>query len=146
MPEILDRPPATTGEYSCWLPHHRRSGGTARQLLREFLGGLTDGERYVGAGTSVLTELVNNAVQHARAPQGRLVMIRFELRPGRLRVEVHDAGDSLPTARTAQPDDEDGRGLRLVEQLSAGWGCRPREGGIGKLVWATIAPEGGDAR
>ncbi|WP_371478652.1 ATP-binding protein [Kitasatospora sp. NBC_00315] len=94
----------------------------------------------------MLTELVNNAVQHARTPQGRLVMIRFELRPGRLRVEVHDAGDTLPTARTAQPDDEDGRGLWLVERLSAGWGCRPREDGIGKLVWAALAPEAGDGR
>ncbi|MFE2912589.1 ATP-binding protein [Kitasatospora indigofera] len=146
MPGILEKPPATTGDYSCWLPRHRRSGSAARRLLREFLARLTNGGRYLWAGESVLTELVNNAVQHARTPQGRLVMVRFELRPGRLRVEVHDAGDTAPTLRTAQPDDEGGRGLQLVEQLSVDCGCCSREGGVGKVVWAAVAPENGDAQ
>ncbi|WP_329499325.1 ATP-binding protein [Kitasatospora herbaricolor] len=146
MPGILEKPPASADEYACWLPRHRRSGSAARRLLREFLAGRTGGERYVLAAESVLTELVNNAVQHARTPHGRLVMIRFELRPGQLRVEVHDAGDTVPTPRTAGAEDEGGRGLRLVEQLSTGWGCHPRAGGVGKVVWATVGPAGGDAR
>lgn len=97
-------------------------------------------------GELVLSELVNNAVQHARTSPGRLVMIRFELLAEVLRIEVHDASAEQPVVRLASGDDECGRGLWLVEQLSAGWGVRPRAGGVGKYVWATIAPAGGGAK
>ncbi|GAA2241709.1 MULTISPECIES: ATP-binding protein [Kitasatospora] len=145
MPEALERSPVAPDEYSCWLPRHRKSGSAARRLLRGFLAGLAGGELYVTAGELVLTELVNNAVQHARTPPGRLLMVRFELWPRELRVEVHDASTARPAVQAAGPDDERGRGLWLVEQLTTGWGCGPREGGIGKLVWAAIAPAAGDA-
>lgn len=145
MPEALERPSAAPNEYSCYLPRHRKSGGAARRLLRDFLAGRADGERFVEVGELVLTELVNNAVQHACTPPGRLLMVRFELWLQELRIEVHDASSTHPTVRAVGPDDERGRGLWLVEQLTTGWGCRSRVGGIGKLVWAAIAPSGSTA-
>ncbi|MFF7456798.1 ATP-binding protein [Kitasatospora sp. NPDC008115] len=146
MPAALTIPPAADDEYSCWLSRHPRSGSTARRLLREFLALHASGERFLDAAESVLAELVNNAVQHSRTAPGRLLLIRFEHKPDHLRLEVHDAGRTRPALRAASPDDENGRGLRLVQELSIDWGWCPREGGIGKVVWAAIAPEDRDRR
>ncbi|MFC9326177.1 ATP-binding protein [Kitasatospora sp. NPDC057015] len=147
MAETLDRTAAVDGEavggeYACWLPRHRRSPGVARRLLRSFLDGLDGGERFVEVGELLLSELVANAVEHARVPAGRLVKVRFECRADLLRVEVHDASPQRPSLRTvpAQADAEAGRGLLLVRELSQGWGCCPRVGGIGKFVWFECGP------
>ncbi|WP_051712145.1 ATP-binding protein [Streptomyces sp. NRRL S-350] len=53
---------------------------------------------------------------------------------------MHDAGAGRPSVRAAAPDDECGRGLFLVNELAEHWGCRPRPGGVGKFVWALVAP------
>ncbi|MGE7434088.1 ATP-binding protein [Kitasatospora sp. NPDC001175] len=140
MPGILERPPSATGEHSCWLPRHRKSADRARRLLRDFLARLDGGEQYLDTGELLLSELVANAIEHARVPPGRLIQVRFELSPTTLRLEVHDANASHPTARSAGEDDESGRGLWLVDQLSTSWGCHPRPGGIGKAVWCLISP------
>ncbi|WP_073928959.1 ATP-binding protein [Streptomyces sp. CB03911] len=144
MAETLDRPTTVEGEYSCWLPRHRRSPGVARLLLRTFLGGFEDGERFTEVGELLLSELVTNAVEHARVPAGRLVKVRFALEADRLRVEVHDASPQrpVPGPAPARPDAEAGRGLLLVRELSDGWGCCPRAGGIGKFVWFECTPAG----
>ncbi|MQS11221.1 ATP-binding protein [Streptomyces kaniharaensis] len=117
---------------------HRKSVGVARGLLRSFLADRPDGELFVETGELVLSELVTNAVLHAKTPSGRLIYIQFELHPDALRVEVHDADATRPTARPSTEHDEAGRGLWLVSQLAARWGCCPRAGGIGKAMWALV--------
>ncbi|MFF2659634.1 ATP-binding protein [Kitasatospora sp. NPDC058032] len=88
-----------------------------------------------------LGELFANAVRHGDAPPDRLIEIRFAVTTGRLRLEVHDAGTGRPALQpSTAPDDEHGRGLFLVNELSERWGCCPRAGGIGKFVWALITP------
>ncbi|MFI6445134.1 ATP-binding protein [Kitasatospora sp. NPDC050543] len=140
MPETLDRPPAVASEEACWLPRHRRSASSARHLLRAFLAGRRGGQRFSEIGELLLSELVTNAIEHARVPAGRLIEVRFELREDHLRIEVHDASGEQPTVRPgAAGDDESGRGLLLVRELSTAWGCCPRPGGIGKYVWALLA-------
>ncbi|MFI6446763.1 ATP-binding protein [Kitasatospora sp. NPDC050543] len=141
MPETLHRPPALAGAHACWLPRHRRSAGTARRLLRAFLADLDGGERYAEVGELLISELVTNAVEHARVPAGRLIEVRFELGADWLRIEVHDASDDRPTVLVGTTgEDESGRGLLLVRELSTAWGCRPRAGGIGKCVWVLVGP------
>ncbi|MEY9845952.1 serine/threonine-protein kinase RsbW [Streptacidiphilus sp. BW17] len=135
MPETADAR-VTSGSY--WLPCTRRSPGRARQALREFLSGAGD-ERFSAAGELVVSELVTNAVAHARLP-GRLIWVRFELGAEELRIEVHDPGRGRPVVQQAAEGDESGRGLWLVECLAARWGCCPRTGGIGKIVWAIVLP------
>jgi serine/threonine-protein kinase RsbW len=44
----------------------------------------------------VVSELVTNAVRHARSPRGRLIETRFERVPGGVRIEVHDANSTYP--------------------------------------------------
>ena len=141
MPECTD---ARVASGSYWLPYTKRSPGRARRALREFLSSAGD-ERFAPAGELVVSELVTNAVRHARLP-GRLVWVRFDLYPEELRIEVHDPGRRQPVVQHAAEGDEGGRGLWLVECLAARWGCCPRMGGIGKIVWAIVVPPGGDER
>ncbi|MEU8270398.1 ATP-binding protein [Sphaerisporangium sp. NPDC049002] len=54
-------------------------------------------------------------------------------------IEVWDASPSPPHIKDADPDDEGGRGLFLVEALTTRWGFRRPETG-GKVVWAEIKP------
>jgi anti-sigma regulatory factor (Ser/Thr protein kinase) len=90
----------------------------------------------------LLSELVTNAVRHARVPLGREIEVCCALRDGQLRIEVADASDDQPQKRLAAEDDERGRGLLLVDSFAAKWGVSPRDG-VGKLVWfvLTLPPE-----
>ncbi|MFI6443537.1 ATP-binding protein [Kitasatospora sp. NPDC050543] len=139
---MLTRPPALVGEESSWLPRHRKSSGAARGRLRAFLSTIDKNERLLEVGELVISELVANAVEHARTPPGRLIEVRFEMvATDQLRIEVHDASSEHPVIRPlAGDDDESGRGLCLVEALVTAWGCCPRPGGVGKFVWALIGP------
>ncbi|MFD0639151.1 ATP-binding protein [Catenulispora yoronensis] len=51
-------------------------------------------------------------------------------------IEVHDPDVRLPRIRQAAETDEGGRGLYLVDALSARWGARPTD--AGKFVWFEI--------
>jgi anti-sigma regulatory factor (Ser/Thr protein kinase) len=89
----------------------------------------------------VLSELVTNAVRHARRQRGRRIGTRYERVRGGVRIEVHDASDRWPELRKVDEDDESGRGLALVDALTgARWGVSEREG-VGKLVWAVVTAE-----
>lgn len=79
------------------------------------------------------TELVTNAVRHSCGP----IDVRAYVRDGYLRLEVADAGvDATPVPRTAHPDDEGGRGMELVDKLSARWGWRTTT--HSKVVWLDL--------
>ncbi|MGW3230156.1 ATP-binding protein [Kitasatospora sp. NPDC001095] len=122
------------------LDSRTESTPLARYLLRAYLSGLPSGDRYRDTAELLLGELFTNAVQHSDAPDDRRIEIRFALVSSRLRLEVHDAGTNHPTLRAAAPDDEHGLGLFLVSELAERWGCASRPCGIGKFVWALIAP------
>ena len=49
-----------------------------------------------------------------------------------------DASVTPPEQRHAGPDDESGRGLAIIEQLSADWGYYYPAGIGGKVTWAVI--------
>ncbi|MGF1431558.1 ATP-binding SpoIIE family protein phosphatase [Kitasatospora sp. LaBMicrA B282] len=76
----------------------------------------------------MVSELVTNAVQHAKKP----VTLRL-VRTSVLRCEVGDDSAQLPRRRKAGPDEERGRGLELVAKCADSWGST-RLGG-GKVVW-----------
>ena len=82
----------------------------------------------------VISELVTNAVVHARTP-ARLV-VRFDGR--RVVTEVFDADARLPTPAVSV-DGEGGRGLVLVDRLSDRWGTELLADG--KRVWAELTDD-----
>lgn len=83
----------------------------------------------------VVTELVNNAVVHARS-RPRLRVANTE---SGLLVEVYDDGPGVPVLTPlSDAPTTSGRGLALVEALSSSWGVTVDPGGTGKAVWAVI--------
>jgi anti-sigma regulatory factor (Ser/Thr protein kinase) len=88
------------------------------------------------------SELVTNAIRHE---MGGTITLAVTCSGDQLRVEVHDTSCFVPVPVDAAPDAETGRGLMLVESLSAEWGCYPTP--TGKAVYFTLGfqpePEGG---
>ncbi|MEV4450128.1 ATP-binding protein [Streptomyces mirabilis] len=87
----------------------------------------------------VVAELAANAVTHGQV-KGRGFRLTLSAEASdTLRIEVADPrGDRRPLARrTASSTDETGRGLLLVDTLTARWGTEPWPPS-GKVVWAEI--------
>ncbi|MEU9103667.1 ATP-binding protein [Streptomyces xanthophaeus] len=134
---------ASADEIFLLLPRNSRAPGRARSLLREQFAAWGVDADTVATAELVLSELVTNAVRHARAPQGRDIGVRLARYDGVVRVEVADAGPAVKlTPQVVADHDERGRGLAVVAALADRWGCCPRRHGIGKAVWAELA--GGD--
>ncbi|MFE0675412.1 SpoIIE family protein phosphatase [Streptomyces sp. NPDC058867] len=76
----------------------------------------------------VASELVTNAIRHATGP----VQLRL-LRDRALICEVSDGSGISPRLRRARTEDEGGRGLFLVAQLTERWGTRHTP--HGKVIW-----------
>ncbi|UFR02977.1 ATP-binding protein [Streptomyces sp. Go40/10] len=87
----------------------------------------------------VVAELAANAVTHGRVP-GRDFELRLRLLPEKdtLRVEVSDArGDRALRFLDGRSEDENGRGLVVVQVLAKLWGVTERD--VGKTVWVELA-------
>ncbi|MGW2936618.1 SpoIIE family protein phosphatase [Streptomyces sp. NPDC001156] len=77
----------------------------------------------------IVSELVTNAIRYGRPP-AELRLIRDNV----LVCEVTDSSSTQPRLRRARTTDEGGRGLFLVAQLGARWGCR--HGQNCKTIWS----------
>nr|WP_309505521.1 ATP-binding protein [Streptomyces phytophilus] len=115
--------------------------GLARAQLRKALAGWGMAGIEESA-VLVVSELVTNAVVHARVPPGREIQTRFVRQDRGVRIEVHDASSVWPVRR--MPSESGGYGLLVVEALASRWGVAEREG-VGKAVWAVVADPGGNA-
>ncbi|OPG08262.1 PAS sensor protein [Streptomyces sp. GKU 895] len=101
-----------------------RARATVREQLHEWgLGRLADTTELM------VSELVTNAVRHSHSRPVELRLVRGET----LLCEVDDDDHELPTLRNAGPDDEFGRGLRIVSTLAREWGASRTN--AGKTVW-----------
>ncbi|MFI7294401.1 SpoIIE family protein phosphatase [Streptomyces sp. NPDC050121] len=80
----------------------------------------------------VADELITNALMHT---EGAAIVTVRVVTGGerRLRVEVEDSSSALPRRREAGESGVSGRGLLLVDLLTAAWGVEARGGG--KCVW-----------
>jgi anti-sigma regulatory factor (Ser/Thr protein kinase) len=84
------------------------------------------------------SELMGNAVTHGGGLStgcGKLSVVQLKVlrRRDRLRVEVHDGSEQVPTLREATDEDEDGRGWFLVGLLADQHGVTRTVDG--KAVW-----------
>jgi two-component sensor histidine kinase len=89
----------------------------------------------------VVTELVTNAILHARTD----FQVRIEIAPPLVRLTVTDGSARLPVVRHYAAEDVTGRGLGLVEALCTRWGIDAAEDGKeGKSVWCEVLIPDGD--
>ncbi|MGW2466527.1 ATP-binding protein [Streptomyces bauhiniae] len=85
-------------------------------------------------GVLVVTELVSNAVRHARRASVRVIVERTAQR--RVRIAVADLSRAQPVCRLPEVNEKEGRGLLLVAAMANRWGCDERL--WGKVVWAEL--------
>lgn len=99
---------------------------------RNFLTSVLDDwhlDSLVDTAALLVSETVTNALLHARSTADIQV---WRTATG-IEVEVSDLDDRLPTPRALDLEAESGRGLRLLDELSAAWGAEPSD--AGKRVW-----------
>jgi len=109
------------------LPGELTSAGEARTLVSEPLE-KWDLASMVPTTQLLVSELVTNAIRYTPGP----VTLRLLLERT-LTCEIADSSPALPRLRYAARDDESGRGLQIVSQLSQRWGARRTT--AGKVVW-----------
>ncbi len=133
VPPAVPRVPGTRSWESA-LPATARAPWLARLATRTVL---SSWQLPLLADTAVLlvSELVTNAVRHARHEDGTLVL-RLEMSGDLLRIEVHDTDSRCPQLGDPGDLDESGFGLVLVASLAAKWGAT--ETSAGKAVWAEL--------
>ncbi|MCM2388583.1 ATP-binding protein [Streptomyces albipurpureus] len=92
-------------------------------------------ERLEDTAWIVVTELMSNAVVHARLSTVRVTVTRRDQCV--VRIAVVDRSRRVPQSQAADLDDESGRGLAIVAALCSGrWGAVPLR--RGKCVWAEV--------
>jgi anti-sigma regulatory factor (Ser/Thr protein kinase) len=126
----------------------RRGARLARLLAEHELvsWGIPRGTGPFDAIALVVAEFASNAALHGRVP-GRdfELQLTYDREIGIVRIEASDTHPAHPVRVQPAPEDDQGRGLALVEAFTIRWGVRDRLG-PGKTVWAEVeAPAGPDA-
>ena len=113
------------------FPHKPESVPAARRFATSTL-------RDVSADTLeavelMVSELATNCIRHTDSG--------FELTitraGGDIRVEATDRAGGRPQMRSPRPTDPSGRGLKIIDMLSAEWGV-DQGAAAGKTVWFTV--------
>ena len=100
-------------------------------VLRQW--GVRD-EDSLDAVSLVVSELVTNVLVHCEAVD--VVTLRLVLREDTVEVSVADPHPLVPRQRTADEEEEGGRGLSIVSVLASRWGVEAADGG--KRVFAEL--------
>lgn len=97
----------------------------------------------IGDAVLVVSELLSNAILHARPLPGGRVQVAWVLADDVIEVAVSDGG-SATRPRPARPSLSalGGRGLAIVEYLSLRWGVDAAD--LGTTVWAVMPAPGKD--
>ncbi|WP_369276005.1 ATP-binding protein [Streptomyces sp. R11] len=130
--------------YSQTFPCEPSTAEIGRRLLRDVLS-IWRLDRVADHALLIVTELIANAVRHT--PSHKIRLMAELPSPTRLRVGVLDrAPTRLPAFRSADDDDESGRGLLLINAVADRWGYDLHSSGTGpwgKEVWAELRIEDG---
>ena len=125
-----------TAEVVATFPAEPVSAREARRFLQEFLAGRGRSD-LADAGELVLSEVVSNAVLHARTS----IDVRLSLPgSGDLRVEVTDGSPYLPVQRERAAQATTGRGMELIAAYAQDCGVEVH-GTEGKTVWFVLSAD-----
>ncbi len=96
----------------------------------------------VGEAEIVVSELVANAILHARPLADGMIWVHWKVKAGVVEIEVSDGGGpSTPKPAPRSVWAPTGRGLRIVRSLAHEWGVTEER--TGRTVWASL---GGPSR
>jgi anti-sigma regulatory factor (Ser/Thr protein kinase) len=117
------------------LPVSENSVRLARRAARTVLAAwqLPDTQE---TAVLLLSELVMNAIQHARATE--TIVVELEAVKSCLRIEIASQDPRWPQPRTQDESGESGFGFLLLDALASRWGIR--QTAAGKAVWAELEP------
>jgi anti-sigma regulatory factor (Ser/Thr protein kinase) len=127
----------TTSLVAFTLPSTPYSVRMARFYIRAALSYHALGD-YAEDAEMVASELITNAITHAGAPSVGLELTCLE-GTRTLAIVVTDPSPVPPVKRDPAAGAAHGRGLHVVDALSARWGWRPRH--PGKAVYAILTRE-----
>lgn len=104
------------------LPFRAESAAVARQQLVAWMRSLGAQAEYRDEARLVLSELVGNAIRHARPLADGTMQVAWVAGPTGLDIAVTDGGAlSTPEVADAGVSDLAGRGLAIVETLASRW-------------------------
>jgi anti-sigma regulatory factor (Ser/Thr protein kinase) len=104
------------------LPFAASSASIARTQLKEWLQDLGQPTDVIEDSRLVVSELVGNAVRHARPLDDGTVIVAWKPAESGLDIAVTDGGaQTEPHAVDAAASDLAGRGLTIVQELSSRW-------------------------
>ncbi|WP_283139611.1 ATP-binding protein [Rhizohabitans arisaemae] len=119
------------------LPHAPSSVAVARQRLSADLHAWGVFATAVDDAVLVVSELLSNALRHARPLPSGQVKVAWQWADGRVEVSVSDGGASTePRAGRPTLSSLGGRGLGIVEHLADRWGVM--HDGVTTTVWAVV--------
>ena len=110
------------------------SARKARQFFRNVARHCHLAPEQISRGELAVSELVTNAVTHARGP----IRLRAGTRPPGMRVEVADGDPRTPHMGDPTPDRAGSRGLPIVAAVADEWGWDSDADEAGKRVWFTL--------
>jgi serine/threonine-protein kinase RsbW len=114
------------------FPHEAQSVPAARRFATSVLRGAST--EILEAVELMVSELATNCIRHTDSGFDLTI-----IRSGpEIRVEATDHAGGTPTMRSPKPTEPSGRGLKIIDMLSAGWGVQSASG-MGKTVWFTIS-------
>jgi anti-sigma regulatory factor (Ser/Thr protein kinase) len=124
------------------VPRSAASVAEVRKIVVRDLQSRDVAPEVVDEAEIVVSELVSNAVRHARALPDGTLRVHWKVKAGVVEVEVTDGGgDRTPRPAPRTIWAPSGRGLRIVRSLAHEWGVT--EDRTGSTVWASL---GGPSR
>jgi anti-sigma regulatory factor (Ser/Thr protein kinase) len=114
------------------LPPDPRSAADARHAVAAYCRARGVREDLLQVGVLVISELVTNVVLHAATP----MIVWAEYEDSTLTLAATDGDTALPALLAPDDTHEGGRGVAIIDQLSASWGLTRT--GLGKVIWVTL--------
>jgi anti-sigma regulatory factor (Ser/Thr protein kinase) len=132
--QVIDEHPSPVAlQYRWSFAPELMAPGDARHRLAPVLGAWGLSGQQGADALLVMSELVSNAVEHARTP----LVLRVSLTGTSVLIEVSDDSQAGPELRPRDSLELRGRGLQFVDALARAWSWSPA--GNGKTVWAEMA-------
>jgi anti-sigma regulatory factor (Ser/Thr protein kinase) len=120
----------TAQSWSWALPFHLTSVPRARRLVSQALTDRSIRPDVVADSRSVVSELVGNALRHARPRPDGGIEVTLKLDDASILVSVADGGAAtVPSVVSPAPMARSGRGLGIVHTLTRDWGVRESSDG-----------------